>query len=180
MAIRDISSQELQHRRQLLAEKVRRQSETMGGRRPASRNTPPRPQGAPRPRQGRRLDVRTRARQSPRIEREEQQVQPAARSRERVVQLRSMRERVERARAQQALRAVQDPSWWNRASASDLERMRAIANRAASTRRQAIHGQMQHVARTRYGTTVSGAIQYERSNPSQPPPDVTHTRGPVR
>lgn len=180
MTISDISPQELQHRRQLLAEKVRRQSKTMRGRRPISRSTPPQTQAAPRRRQERGPDDRTRAQQPPRIEREEQQALSATRSRERVVQLRSIREHVERARAQQALRAVQDPSWWNRASASDLERVRAIANHAGSTHRQAIHGQMQDVARTRYGTTVSGAIQYERSNPSQPPPDVAHTRGPVR
>jgi len=95
--------------------------------------------------------------------------------RERSRDLQSMPERVDAARARQVLNRVSDPAWWNRASAQGLETARSMADSAGTpaAARVAIHDRMEHVARTRYGTDVRGAIAYERANPMQPPPDVS-------
>lgn len=88
---------------------------------------------------------------------------------------RSMAQRVEDERAAQVLRQVQDPAWWNRATAADLQTAQAVVQRGAANpaTRARIDREMQHVARTRYGTSVQGAIEYERTHPTMPPPDLT-------
>ena len=86
-----------------------------------------------------------------------------------------MTQRVEDERAAKVLRQVQDPSWWNLATARDLETAQSVAQHGGgnpATRAQ-INREMQHVARTRYGTGVQGAIEYERTHPTMPPPDLT-------
>lgn len=96
---------------------------------------------------------------------------PHARKR---VDPRELQERVEERRAAQALRDVRDPAWWNKATAQDIERVQAIAQHggASPAARQRITSKMNEVAQARYGTDVDGAIRWERSNPTQPPPAV--------
>lgn len=91
----------------------------------------------------------------------------------------NMQRRVDRARAERALAQVRDPRWWDRATAGDLERARVAANApgAPSSSRTEIRNEMRDVAQRRYGTSVSGAIRYERENPHQPPPDIRTANG---
>ncbi|MGO1764139.1 MAG: hypothetical protein ACTHZJ_05475 [Brevibacterium yomogidense] len=86
----------------------------------------------------------------------------------------SMRDRVNRARAESVLARVRTSGWWDNATAGDLEQARAIANAPGtpSVNRSAIRGEMESVAQRRYGGSVDGAIRYERENPNQPPPDI--------
>lgn len=93
-------------------------------------------------------------------------------------ELESVQERTDRVRAERALAQVRDPRWWDRASAGDLEQARLAANAsgAAPGNRAAIRNEMREVAQRRYGTSVDGAILYERENPRQPPPDVRPVR----
>lgn len=88
-------------------------------------------------------------------------------------ELESVQERADRVRAERALAQVRDPRWWDRASAGDLEqaRLAASASGVAPGNRAAIRNEMREVAQRRYGTSVDGAILYERENPRQPPPD---------
>lgn len=98
-----------------------------------------------------------------------------ARRSERQATERSMTQRVEDERAAKVLRQVQDPSWWNLATARDLEAAQSVAQRGGGNpaTRARINREMDHVARTRYGTGVQGAIEYERTHPTMPPPDLT-------
>jgi len=94
-------------------------------------------------------------------------------------ELESVQERADRVRAERALAQVRDPRWWDRASAGDLERARVAANASgvAPGNRAAIRNEMREVAQRRYGTSVDGAILYERENPRQPPPDIRSSGG---
>lgn len=94
-------------------------------------------------------------------------------------ELESVQERTDRVRAERALAQVRDPRWWDRASAGDLERARLAANASgvAPGSRAAIRSEMREVAQRRYGTSVDGAILYERENPRQPPPDMRFSGG---
>lgn len=110
----------------------------------------------------------------------EQTAQHAMRVAEtRRVERESMRDRVDRARAEDVLAKVRTSGWWDGASAGDLERARAIANSpgTSSGSRSAIRGEMESVAQRRYGVSVDGAIRYERENPNQPPPDIRAPQG---
>lgn len=91
----------------------------------------------------------------------------------------NMQRRMDRMRAERALAQVRDPRWWDRATAGDLERARVAANGpgAPSSSRAEIRNEMRDVAQRRYGTSVSGAIRYERDNPQQPPPDMRTANG---
>lgn len=95
---------------------------------------------------------------------------PASRRRD----LQSVRERLDRARAEEMLAKVRSSEWWDTATAGDLEKARRIANAsgAPASSRTAIRTEMQDVAQRRYGSSVEGAIRYERENPNQPPPDI--------
>ena len=106
----------------------------------------------------------------PREERSEERPGPARRTRD----LESVRERTERARAAETLAKVNTSGWWDNATAGDLERARkvAAAPSAGAGTRSAIQRQMADVSQRRYGTSVDGAIRYERDNPNQPPPDM--------
>lgn len=88
--------------------------------------------------------------------------------------LESVRERTDRARAEEALAKVRNTGWWDNATAGDLERVRTVANATGtpSSSRAAIRNEMQDVSQRRYGSSVDGAIRYERENPNQPPPDM--------
>ena len=126
-----------------------------------------------------RLEAEQRAQrirdQAERVRGQTQREQTPARAiRGRDESARSVRERVDDARAAQALANVRDPGWWNRATVGDLERAQAAAQSTAASagNRAAIQSQMNNVARQRYGTDVQGAIQYEGRNPGQPPPDM--------
>lgn len=94
-------------------------------------------------------------------------------------ELESVKERADRVRAERALAQVRDPRWWDRASAGDLEQARraATASGVAPGSRAAIRNEMREVAQRRYGTSVDGAILYERENPRQPPPDMRSRGG---
>ena len=128
------------------------------------RRSPPAPGDGPAPGQGTAADGES-----------AQRDEVEARRNERQATERSMTQRVEDERAAKVLRQVQDPSWWNLATARDLETAQSVAQHGGgnpATRAQ-INREMQHVARTRYGTGVQGAIEYERTHPTMPPPDLT-------
>ena len=110
-------------------------------------------------------------------DRSEERPGPARRTRD----LESVRERAERARAAETLAKVNTSGWWDNATAGDLERARkvAAAPSAGAGTRSAIQRQMADVSQRRYGTSVDGAIRYERDNPYQPPPDMRGAAAPL-
>lgn len=100
---------------------------------------------------------------------------PAPRRRE----LENVRDRMDRARAEDLLTKVRTSEWWDNATAGDLERARRVASAGGTppSSRAAIRTEMQDVAQRRYGSSVDGAIRYERENPNQPPPDLRPSHG---
>lgn len=100
---------------------------------------------------------------------------PAPRRRE----LENLRARMDRVRAEDLLAKVRTSEWWDTATAGDLERARRVASASGTppSSRAAIRTEMQEVAQRRYGSSVDGAIRYERENPNQPPPDVRPSHG---
>ena len=95
--------------------------------------------------------------------------------------LESVQARVDRARAAAVLSSVRTAGWWDKATAGDLERAVTVANapETPASSRVAIRTEMQDVTQRRYGTSVDGAIRYERENPQQPPPDIRNNAGRV-
>lgn len=168
----------------------------------AIRRTPPRPRESaaqrdvpserartPEPRERRdgqveqeRRDARADAARSDRREtrpreRRDERLGTARRTRD----LESVRERTERARAAETLAKVNTNGWWDNATAGDLERARKVAAvpGAGAGTRSAIQRQMADVSQRRYGTSVDGAIRYERDHLNQPPPDMRETTASV-
>lgn len=94
-------------------------------------------------------------------------------------ELANVRDRMDQARAEDLLAKVRTSGWWDNATAGDLERARRVASAAGTpaSSRTAIRTEMQDVAQRRYGSSVDGAIRYERENPNQPPPDMRPSHG---
>lgn len=108
--------------------------------------------------------------------------EPAERAPERrKLEMKAVRDRMGQRRAEAVLANVRASGWWDNATAGDLERARRIANESGTpaANRSAIRNEMREVSQRRYGTSVDGAIRYERENPHQPPPDVQTSSGPV-
>lgn len=133
-----------------------------------------------------RSDERSRPRadreQEERPSRSHRDAQESARERQDDARAKAREDIERRAREERGRRAVanvRDPAWWNKASAEDIERMQRLGQSRdiPPAARAAVNARMQHVASTRYGTTVQGAIQHERMNPNQPPPDISRGEG---